>query len=317
MLRLIATKLALLIPVLLIVSFGTFLLVQLVPGDPAVQVLGPNSTKEDYERVRTQMGLDKPLMTRYVDWLSGVVVHQDLGDNLVPPVEPVSKRLMRAFPVSIELAVLALAITLLVSIPLGVLSAHKQGSALDRAVTASTFGMVSIPTFLVGMLLILVLASQWKLFPVGQWARPSEKGLAANLHHAFLPALTLAITEIAVFTRLIRNDMITTLNEDYILAAKAKGLPTRHILWREALRPSSFSVVTLAGVSLGRLIGGTIIVEALFGLPGVGRVIVDGALNSDYTIVQGGVLFIAVTYVVLSFAVDLLYHVLDPRVAER
>jgi peptide/nickel transport system permease protein len=316
-LRLIATKLALLIPVLLIVSIGTFLLVQLVPGDPAVQVLGPNSTKEDYERVRTEMGLDKPLTTRYVDWLSGVVFHQDLGDNLVAPVEPVSRRLMRAFPVNIELAILALAITLLVSIPLGVFSAHKQGSALDRAVTASTFGMVSIPTFLVGMLLILVLASQWKLFPVGQWARPSEKGLATNLHHAFLPALTLAITEIAVFTRLIRNDMITTLNEDYILAAKAKGLPTRHILWREALRPSSFSLVTVAGISLGRLIGGTIIVEALFGLPGIGRVIVDGALNSDYTVVQGGVLFIAVTYVVLSFAVDLLYHVLDPRVAER
>lgn len=317
MLRLIATKLALLIPVLFIVSLGTFLLVQLVPGDPAVQVLGPNSTREDYERVRTEMGLDKPLTTRYVDWLDAVVVHQDLGDNLVPPVESVSKRLMRAFPVNIELAVLALGITLLVSIPLGILSAHKQGSALDRTVTASAFGMVSIPTFLVGMLLILLLASQWKLFPVGQWARPSEKGIAANLHHAFLPALTLAITEIAVFTRLIRNDMITTLNQDYILAAKAKGLPTRHILWREALRPSSFSLVTLAGVSLGRLIGGTIIVEALFGLPGIGRVIVDGALNSDYTVVQGGVLFIAVTYVVLSFAVDLLYHVLDPRVADR
>jgi peptide/nickel transport system permease protein len=316
-LRLIATKVALLIPVLLIVSIGTFLLVQLVPGDPAVQVLGPNSTKEDYERVRTEMGLDKPLTTRYVEWLSDVVVHQDLGENLVPPIESVSNRLMRAFPVNIELAILALAITLIVSIPLGVLSAHRQGSALDRTVTASTFGMVSIPTFLVGMLLILLLASQWKLFPVGQWARPSEKGLAANLHHAFLPALTLAITEIAVFTRLIRNDMITTLNEDYILAAKAKGLPTRHILWREALRPSSFSLVTLAGVSLGRLIGGTIIVEALFGLPGIGRVIVDGALSSDYTVVQGGVLFIAVTYVVLSFAVDLLYHVLDPRVAER
>lgn len=317
MLRLIATKLALLVPVLFIVSLGTFLLVQLVPGDPAVQVLGPNSTKEDYERVRTEMGLDEPLTTRYVDWLDAVVVHQDLGDNLVPPVEPVSKRLMRAFPVNIELAVLALGITLLVSIPLGIFSAHKQGSALDRAVTASTFGMVSIPTFLVGMLLILLLASQWKLFPVGQWARPSEKGIVANLHHAFLPALTLAITEIAVFTRLIRNDMITTLNQDYILAAKAKGLPTRHILWREALRPSSFSLVTLAGVSLGRLIGGTIIVEALFGLPGIGRVIVDGALNSDYTVVQGGVLFIAVTYVVLSFAVDLAYHALDPRVAER
>ena len=312
-----ATKVALLIPVLLIVSIGTFLLVELVPGDPAVQVLGPNSTSEDYERIRTEMGVDEPLVRRYVEWASDIAFHQDLGENLVPPVEPVSERLLRAFPVNIELAVLALAISFLLSIPLGMLSAYRPGRALDRAVTASTFGMISIPTFLAGMLLILILASQWKLFPVGQWARLSEEGLAANLHHAFLPALTLAITETAVFTRLIRNDMITTLTEDYILAAKAKGLPTHHILLREALRPSSFSLVTLAGVSMGRLIGGTVVVEALFSLPGIGRVIVDGALTSDYKVVQGGVLFIAVTYVALNLLVDLLYHRLDPRVADR
>ena len=312
-----ATKVALLIPVLLIVSIGTFLLVELVPGDPAVQVLGPNSTSEDYERIRTEMGVDEPLAPRYVEWVSDIVLRQDLGENLVPPVEPVSERLLRAFPVNIELAVLALGISLFLSIPLGVLSAYRPGRALDRAVTASTFGMISIPTFLAGMLLILILASQWKLFPVGQWARLSEEGLAANLHHAFLPALTLAITETAVFTRLVRNDMITTLTEDYILAAKAKGLPTRHILLREALRPSSFSLVTLAGVSMGRLIGGTVVVEALFSLPGIGRVIVDGALTSDYKVVQGGVLFIAVTYVALNLLVDLLYHRLDPRVADR
>lgn len=315
--RLIATKVALLVPVLLIVSLGTFLLVELVPGDPAVQVLGPNSTSEDYERIRTEMGVDEPLARRYLEWVRDIALHQDLGENLVPPVEPVSERLLRAFPVNIELAVLALGISFLLSIPLGILSAYRPGSALDRAVTASTFGMISIPSFLAGILLILVLASQWKLFPVGQWARPSEEGLAANLHHAFLPALTLALAETAVFARLIRNDMITTLKEDYILAAKAKGLPTRYVLLREALRPSSFSLVTLAGVSMGRLIGGTVVVEALFSLPGIGRVIVDGALTSDYKVVQGGVLFIAVTYVALNLFVDLLYHYLDPRVADR
>jgi peptide/nickel transport system permease protein len=316
-LRAIATRVALLIPVLLFVSLGTFLLVELVPGDPAVQVLGPNSTQEDYERIRTEMGVDEPLASRYVEWLGDIVLRQDLGQNLVPPVEPVSERLLRAFPVNIELAVLALALSFLLSIPLGILSAHKQGSALDRAVTASTFGMISIPSFLAGILLILVFATQWELFPVGRWARLSEEGLAVNLHHAFLPALTLAITEAAVMTRLVRNDMITTLEEDYILAAKAKGLPTLHILLREALRPSSFSLVTLAGVSLGRLIGGTVVVEALFALPGIGRVIVEGALTSDYKVVQGGVFFIAVTYVVLNLLVDLVYQSLDPRVADR
>lgn len=302
---------------LLIVSLGTFMLIELVPGDPAAQVLGPNSTREDYDRIRAEMGVDQPLPDRYMDWLSDIVWHQDLGENLVPPVESVSTRLWRAFPVNIELAVLALGMSLLLAIPLGILSAHKPGSALDRAVTASTFGMISIPSFLAGILLILVFASQWKLFPVGRWARISDEGLATNLHHAFLPALTLAITETAVFARLVRNDMITTLQEDFILSAKAKGLPTRYILLREALRPSSFSLVTLAGVSLGRLIGGTVVVEALFALPGLGRVIVDGALASDFKIVQGGVLFIAVSYVVLNLVVDLLYHVLDPRVASR
>ena len=164
MLRWALARVALLVPVLLIVSIGTFLLVELVPGDPAVQVLGPNSTRADYEHVRAEMGLNEPLAQRYLTWLSDIVLRQDLGDNLVPPVEPVSDRLLRAFPVNIELALLALVMSLAISIPLGILSAHKEGSALDRWVTASTFGMISVPTFLAGIVLILVLASQWTKF---------------------------------------------------------------------------------------------------------------------------------------------------------
>jgi peptide/nickel transport system permease protein len=313
-LQLIRAKLLLLVPVLFLVSVGTFLLVELVPGDPATQVLGPNSTPEDYERVRETMGLNEPLVERYGAWVSDAVVHQDLGENLVPPIEPVTDRLQRAFAVNLELALLALVMALVVAIPVGVVSAYKAGSTFDRLATTSAFGIVSVPNFLLGIVLILVVGVNWKLFPVGQWARPSEEGWATNLHHAFLPAFTLALGEMAVFSRLIRNDMIATLQEDYILAAKAKGMPTRHILLREALRPSSFSLVTLAGVSLGRLIGGTVIVEALFSLPGVGQVIVDGALSSDFTVVQGGVLAVAVLYVLLNLAVDLLYFFLDPRI---
>jgi peptide/nickel transport system permease protein len=313
-LRMIRGKVLLLVPVLFLVSVGIFLLVELVPGDPATQVLGPNSTPEDYERVRETMGLNDPLVERYGAWVSDAVVHQDLGENLVPPIEPVTDRLRRAFAVNLELAFLALVFALVVAIPVGVVSAYKAGGRFDRLATASAFGIVSVPSFLGGIVLILVVGVNWKLFPIGQWARPSEKGWATNLHHAFLPAFTLALGEMAVFARLIRNDMVATLQEDYILAAKAKGMPTRHILLREALRPSSFSLVTLAGVSLGRLIGGTVIIEALFSLPGVGRVIVDGAKSSDFTIVQGGVLVIAVLYVVLNLAVDLLYSFLDPRI---
>jgi peptide/nickel transport system permease protein len=157
-------------------------------------------------------------------------------------------------------------------------------------------------------------AINWRLFPLGQWARPTEKGWITNLKYAFLPALTLALNEAAVFTRLLRSDMIATLQEDYILAAKAKGMPTRHILLREALRPSSFSLITLAGVSLGRLIGGTVIVEGVFALPGVGRTVIDAATKSDYKLVQGGVLIIAVIYILLNLFVDLMYSYLDPRI---
>ncbi|HEV8297302.1 MAG TPA: ABC transporter permease [Acidimicrobiales bacterium] len=313
MLRAIGIKILLLIPVLFLVSLGTFMLVELVPGDPAIQVLGPNSTQEEYYRIRTEMGLDKPIVERYVDWL-GDAAHGDLGRNLVPPVEDVWTRLRRAFPVNIELAVLALLMAFAISLPLAMWSAYRSGTRFDRMVSASMFGLISVPSVLAGILLLLIFAINWRFFPLGQWARPTEKGWGTNLKHAFLPALTLALNETAVFTRLLRSDMISTLQEDYILAAKAKGMPTRHILLREALRPSSFSLITLAGVSLGRLIGGTVIVEGVFALPGVGRTVIDAATKSDYKLVQGGVLIIAVIYIALNLFVDIMYSYLDPRI---
>jgi peptide/nickel transport system permease protein len=312
-LRTIVTRLVLLIPVLVLVSVGTFILVDLVPGDPAIHVLGPNSTAEEYERVREEMGLDDPLLARYWDWASDAL-HGDLGRNLVPPAQDVTTVLWKAFPVNIELAVLALGMALLVSIPLAMWSAYRAGGRFDRVMSSTTFGLISVPAFLGGIILLLVLAINWRVFPLGQWARPTEEGWATNLRHAFLPALTLALTEIAVFTRLLRGDMMATLQEDYILAARAKGMPTAHILLREAFRPSSFSLLTLAGVSLGRLIGGTVIVETLFSLPGVGRQVVAAAQNSDYKVVQGGVLVFALVYLVLNLIVDLTYAFLDPRI---
>jgi peptide/nickel transport system permease protein len=177
-----------------------------------------------------------------------------------------------------------------------------------------TSGLISVPTFLAGLLMLLTLAIHWRWFPLGQWARPTEAGWGTNLRHAFLPALTLALGEMAVFTRLLRSDMISTLQEDYILAARARGMPPRHILVRDALRPSSFSLVTLAGLSFGRLIGGTVVVEAVFALPGIGSVVVDGARKSDYPLVQGGVIVIAVVYVTVNLFVDAMYYYLDPRV---
>jgi peptide/nickel transport system permease protein len=301
------------VPVLLLVSVATFFLVELVPGDPAIQVLGPNGTAEDYVRIRASMGLDKPVVERYLNWL-GNAVHGDLGRSLVPPIEPVKTRVARGLPINLELATIAMLISFVVSMPLALWSAYRAGSRFDRLVSATMFGLISIPSFLAGILLLLIFAINWRMFPVGQWVRPTDKGWPSNIKHALLPAITLSLNEIAVYTRLLRSDMISTLHEDYILAARAKGMPTRHILVREALRPSSFSLVTLAGISLGRLIGGTVIVEGVFSLPGVGRTIVDGATKSDFTLVQGGVLTIAIIYIFLSLVVDIVYGYLDPRV---
>jgi peptide/nickel transport system permease protein len=313
MLRMIATKLALLVPVLFLVTLGTFVLLQLGPGDPAAKVLGNTGSPEDYQRIRAEMGLDLPPVQRYLDWLGGVL-RGDLGQNLVPPVEDVFARLMRAFPVNLELMVLAIVMALAVAVPLAMWSAYRAGGRVDRWISGATIASISMPPFLLGLLLLLVLAIAFPVFPLGQWARPSDVGWGENLRHAFLPALTLAFAEAPVFLRLLRSDLVATLQEDFILAARAKGMPARHIMVREALRPSSFSLVTLAGVSAGRLLGGTIIVEVVFGLPGLGSVVINAAQNSDFKLVQGGVLLIAAVYLLMNIVVDVLYGYLDPRV---
>ncbi|MEN9507255.1 MAG: hypothetical protein RI958_3181 [Actinomycetota bacterium] len=313
MIRRVAQRVGTIVTVMFLVTIATFMLIELVPGDPAFAVLGPNGTAEEYARIRDEMGLDQPVVVRYFDWL-GDTLSGDLGQNLVPPVESVSARLSRAIPVNLELAVLALVMALAVSIPLAILSAHRAGSRFDRIVSASVFGLVSVPNFVIGLVLLLIFAVHWRLLPYGQWVRVSDGGWAENLKHAFLPALTLALGEIAIFTRLLRGDMISTLREDFVLAARAKGMPTRHILVREALRPSSFSILTLAGVTLGRLIGGTVVVEQVFALPGLGRTIIDAATKNDYKLVQGGVLVIALAYTLINVLVDITYSLLDPRI---
>jgi peptide/nickel transport system permease protein len=311
--RAIVLKLLSVIPVLLLVSIGVFAMLHLVPGDPAAVVAGPEATAENYQHVRDQLGLDQPLWRQYSQWLSGAV-RLDFGRNLIPPTEKVTTRLLRAFPVNLELLVLALVLSLAMAVPLALWSATRPGGRVDRLVSMATFGVLSVPSFLAAILLILMLAVSWKIFPLGQWARPSGHGWVANLRHAFLPALTLSMYEGAVFTRVLRSDLVSTLQEDYILAARAKGMPRWHVVWREGLRPSSFSLITVAGVSIGRLLGGTVIVERVFSLPGMGRTILDAARVHDFPVVQAGVLLIALVYIFSNLSVDILYTYLDPRI---
>ncbi|MBM0127597.1 ABC transporter permease [Pimelobacter simplex] len=305
-------RVAELMAVLFLVSLGTFALLSLIDTDPAVTILGEGHTQADYEAVREDLGLNDPLLERYADWL-GSAAHGDLGASIVPPYHDVLDRIMAALPVSVELALLGVGMALLFSIPLAMWSAYHAGGRIDRWISAGTFSVLSVPSFLAGLLLIWLLSNGLGWFPRAEWSRLDE-GLGANLYHAFLPALTIALAETALLTRVLRSDLITTLQEDYILAARAKGMGTVHIMFSDALRPSSFSAVTILGISLGRLIGSTVIVEYLFALPGMGTLVVGAARTGDYVTVQGAVLVIALIYVATNALIDLSYGYLDPRV---
>jgi peptide/nickel transport system permease protein len=309
--RALTNRVAELVAVLLLVSFGVFLLVSLLPGDPAVAILGEGRSPAEYAAKRVELGLDGNVFARYVDWLGGALTG-DLGTSLVPPRGDVLDRVLSALPVSAQLAGMGLTLALLLAIPLAMWSASREGGVVDRVIGASMFAVLSVPSFLAGLLLIAIFANGLGWFPRAQWVRLSEDP-GQNLYHALLPALTIALMELALFTRVLRNDLIVTLHEDYILAARAKGMPPRRILLNDALRPSSFSLVTLLGISLGRLIGSTVIVEYLFALPGMGSLVVNAANQGNFPMVQGAVLVIAAIYVLVNAGIDLSYGYLDPR----
>ncbi len=311
MARTVIDKVIELVVVLFIVSLGTFALVSFIPGDPSVAILGEGHAPEDYARVRAEMGLDDPFPTRYWNWLSGAL-QGDLGNSMVPPQGPVTDSISAALPVSLQLAVMGLFIAIAVAVPLALYSARHQGGWIDRAIGAGTFAVLSIPSFLSGLLLIMVMVNYLGWFPRSQWVRISDS-LSQNLYHAILPAIAISLLEMAMFIRILRSDLVTTLRENFILVAKAKGMSNARLLLSDALRPSSFSLITMLGIVLGSMIGSTVIVETLFSLPGMGSLIVRAAQQGDMPMVQGAVLVIAVIYVVANGVIDISYGYLDPR----
>jgi peptide/nickel transport system permease protein len=298
--------------VLLAVTFLSFIVVDLLPGDAAVVVAGDNATPEQVAQVRIDLQLDRPLLVRYVDWLGGVLTG-DLGKSFRTG-QPVAEALAQRIPVSFEITLVAQLLALVVAIPLAVYSAYRPGRLVDRASMTIGFGAAAMPTFVFGMVLIVLFAGGLtSILPATGYTGFFENPLL-NLRSIILPCLTLMIGEAAVYRQLLRSDMISTLQEDFVLMARSKGLSPRAILLRHALRPSSFSLITLSGVNIGRLLGGTVIVETLFAIPGLGQLIVQAVFNRDYLVLQGALLFVAVAYVVINMLIDLLYLALDPRV---
>ncbi len=310
--RAVARKIPPLVATLLAVSFLTFLLTSLLPGDPAEQILGPQSaTPERLAAVRADLRLDDPLPVRYVRWL-GDAVTGDLGRSYRTGQE-VSVAISERLPVTLQIGGMAIVFALALAVPLGMISAYRAGGPVDRTVTGMSFGLLAVPSFMLAILLILVFAERLGWLPATGWTRISED-FGLNMQGALLPASSLAVGELAVYTRLLRSDMISTLQEDYITLARAKGMPTFWILVRHALRPSSFSLLTVVGLQVGAIITGSVVVETLFALPGVGRLLVDSIFQRDLVMVQGIALVVAVSYVLVNFVVDLAYTYLDPRV---
>ena len=311
MLGFVARRLLYLLPVLVAVSLLTFLIASLLPGDLAYVILGDQATPEKVAALRHEMRLDEPIWWRYISWL-GHVLEGDFGRSFRTG-QTVLQAVLERLPVSLELMILAQLGALAIGIPLAIACAVRSGSVFDRFMTGSAFSMLSVPAFLSAILLIYLFAVELRWLPATGYV-PLEEDPVGNLRCFVLPALTLALSEWPVLMRVLRSDMITTLQEDYIAMARAKGLKSSRILLVHALKPSSLTLVTVTGINIGRLIGGTVIVESIFALPGIGRLLLASIYTRDLIILQGAVLFVAFGYVMMNFVVDMLYAFLDPRI---
>ncbi len=311
--RRLRTQVATLLAVLLAATALTFAITAVLPGDAAVAILGDTASQEDVAALRRELGLERPVVVRYGEWLLQAV-RGDLGTSYRTR-ERIATMIADRLPVTLELILLAqaLALALAMAVPAGILAAYRSRSRTDAALGAVSIGLLSTPAFVKGIVLIYVFSVGLGWLPASGFV-PLSEGLWANLGSLLLPALALALAEFPVYMRLLRADMIATLQQDYVLVARAKGLGVREILLRHALRPSSLSLVTVVGINLGRLVGGAVIIETLFALPGIGQMLVSAVYQHDHFVVQGVVLVIATGFVLINLAVDLAYAALDPRV---
>jgi len=306
----ILTRTAHLLAVLILVTFAATALTELMPGSPGAAILGQGATSEQIAAFDREHGYDQPLFTRYLDWL-GAALTGDLGTS-IQSNQAVTEVLLQRLPVTLELTVLALLLSLLIAVPAAVYGASRADGWFDRTMSSAASVFLSIPVFVVGVVLVYVLAVATRWFPVAGWA-PLTDGLAENMRYAFVPVLALALGEFPAFYRLLRGDVITTLDEDFVRTATVRGLPRWYILRRHVLRPSSFSLITVAAVTFGRLLAGSIVVESLFALPGLGSLALQSIPSKDIPMIQGIVVLVAVTYVLINAAVDIAYTFLDPR----
>ncbi len=312
MLRFIGGRLLGTLPVLLILSLGVFLMLHLTPGDPVQIMLGQDADPQSIAALRAELGLDQPLPVQYARWL-GNVLRGDLGHS-IRTHQPVSEAIVSRLPITLELSLVSLVISLAIGLPAGVLAASRRNTSVDFASTGLALAGVSLPSFFLGILLILVFALWLRWVPPSGYT-PLIQDPGMNIKQMFLPAVALGAALAGIVARLMRSSLLDVLETEYMRTARAKGLSQQASVLRHGLKNALLPVVTVVGLQVGALLGGAILIETIFALPGIGRLAVDSIFSRDFPIVQGVVLFLALVRVISNLIADLLYAQLDPRIA--
>ena len=311
MLAFIIRRLFATIPVMGVVALFVFLLLHLSPGDPATVIAGDYASPADIARIRAQLGLDRPLYIQFTSWLAQLS-RGDLGVSIFSNL-PVSQLILQRVEPTLSLALLTLFIAIFVAVPLGILAAWQAGTWIDRTVMAFSVLGFSMPVFVLGYGLIYIFSLKLGLFPVQGFVSVSD-GMLPFLHRLILPSITLSVIFIALFARITRASILEILNEDYIRTARAKGLGDPSILSRHALPNAAVPIITVIGIGFALLIGGVVVTESVFNIPGLGRLTVDAVLRRDYPVIQGIILVFSALYVLVNLIIDILYVALDPRI---
>jgi len=301
-----------LIPVMFIVGIFVFFIIHLIPGNPAAMMLGPEATPEEIDAFSRSMGLDRPIPIQFVEWISNVI-KGDFGMSLFFQGQQVTKVVFEHFKVTLTLTVLGVILAIILGIITGVIAAINHNNLLDRIIMVITSAGVSIPNFWLGLMLVLFFSIRLSILPPAGF-KPLSAGLGESLRYLILPAITLAFGQTSLIARMTRSNMLEVLRSDYVRTAKAKGLSELMVNYKHALKNVLIPVITIIGLSFANLMGGAVVTEQIFNIPGVGRLLIKSVFTRDYPVIEGIVLYIAAMWVIINLVTDVLYVIIDPRI---
>jgi len=301
-----------LIPIMFIVGIFVFFIIHLIPGNPAAMMLGPEATPEEIDAFSRTMGLDRPIPIQFVEWISNVV-KGDFGMSLFFQGQPVTEVVFEHFQVTLTLTVLGVILAIVFGIITGVIAAINHNNLLDRIIMVRTSAGVSIPNFWLGLMLVLFFSIRLSILPPAGF-KPLSAGLGESLRYLILPAITLAFGQTSLIARMTRSNMLEVLRSDYVRTAKAKGLSELMVNYKHALKNVLIPVITIIGLSFANLMGGAVVTEQIFNIPGVGRLLIKSVFTRDYPVIEGIVLYIAAMWVIINLVTDVLYVIIDPRI---